>query len=347
LLPFSGMASDGVVGRNTDEEPNMFTSFFEDIADAFHPVATGDFGSFFSVLGVAKQSKSTTDAFDAGLNAQALEGEPVQKSERRIAEEKRSLALIELLQKAIERREAALNELHDEPGVPAAQVYGAGTPINRLSLEANTDEALAREVLGFVDMEGERVDMTDLLPPDACATDPTIISAEATHETLPEDAQAEAVPPGAPAAAIPRPRPLRGDVYSFSSTSLNGLPRPQSLAALEPSSPPRAAETTGSLGRVQNGAPPTPTGVTNSGADAPSDSNNSSADTEDFADDHERNGIPAYSPGLDDTAAAAPAPSASVGLTSSSNGYAPNYPPAPAPNGAGVGFTLSPARERI
>lgn len=281
---------------------NMFTSFWDDLADSFHPVATGDFGSFFSVLGVAKERQGVTDLFDAHHKdslAGVGEAEAPRASERHIAEEKRSLALIELLQKAIERREMALYKLRDEVGVPASTAVGGGTAISRLALEAKTDEALANEELGDVIIDGARVDMTDLLPPEACQVDPgvlaelldddedTIASEGATsqgeHEML-----HEASPPLAPEVKDMR----RQVTFRFQSTSLE-TPRAEDATALSrreerESDPPLKSDvpdttsegSTGSFRTVTPAEQAAPTGVSGAPADTyePSDGSTESLD---------------------------------------------------------------------
>jgi len=187
-------------------------NLFKELVDSLHPGVTGDFGSFFPVLGIAKESKNVTNAFDSGN---------LPKSARQVDEEKRSLALIELLQKAITRREQALHQLRDEPGVPASRSFGMGSPISRLALDPYTDAALASEDLGGFRVEGARVDMTDLLPKYALETDgfgPRPDDADigrVTHDV--ERVTHETAPVGS---TRTKRRPKARDAYPFVSAPL-------------------------------------------------------------------------------------------------------------------------------
>lgn len=192
--------------------PDMPFNLFKDLVDSLHPGVTGDFGSFFPVLGIAKESKNVTNAFDSGN---------LPKSARQVDEEKRSLALIELLQKAIKRREQALHQLRDEPGAPASRSFGMGSPISRLALDPYTDAALASEDLGGFRVEGARVDMTDLLPKYALETDgfgPRPDDADigrVTHDV--ERVTHETAPVGS---TRTKRRPKARDAYPFVSAPL-------------------------------------------------------------------------------------------------------------------------------
>ena len=248
-------------------------NLFQDLVDALHPGVTGDFGSFFSVLGVAKESKNVTNAFDSGMD------ENLPKSARQVDEEKRSLALIELLQKAIERREQALHQLRDEPGVPASMFFGVGSPISRLALDPNTDAALASEDLGGFRVEGARVDMTDLLPKYALETDgfgPRPDDADigrVTHDV--ERVTHETAPVGS---TRTKRRPKARDAYPFvsaplaSSTSYTGREPLGRVSRIEDS-------TTGAFRPSPRGAVTGGTGGTG-GEPADDESTESFADTD-------------------------------------------------------------------
>ena len=97
--------------------------------------------------------------------AERIRAEEEAANEAKLAKSRASLALIQLIQSAIERREALLRQMGEEPGLPASQAGGnsARTPVSRLALERHVDQALAREDLESVDLAAARLDMSELL----------------------------------------------------------------------------------------------------------------------------------------------------------------------------------------
>ena len=166
--------------------------FFDDLADSLAPWRTADLGC----IAIRNIPKDVPDEVlhpdDTGPTSEAGRLKLAQKAHLDAEKQQKarsSLALIQLIQAAIDRREALLREIGEHVGTPvddnararalAAEAGGVGTPIGRLALEEYTDQALAREELAPVDLAAARVDMSELLPRNAY--DPGYAYATAAH----------------------------------------------------------------------------------------------------------------------------------------------------------------------
>ena len=146
----------------------------DDLMESLTPWRTGDLGC----LSIRRAGEFSSSEGETGKTTDPhilAEAERQRAADERAAEEKAhrsraSLVLIQLIQSAIERREALLREMGEEPGLPAGrnvqavQHRGNGAAVGRLALEPYTDQALAREDLDSVDLNAARVDMSELLP---------------------------------------------------------------------------------------------------------------------------------------------------------------------------------------
>jgi hypothetical protein len=132
------------------------SGFFKDLADSFDPFKTGD-------MGCVAVRKVPLGGLQAECASPTRRPGPEPRPEV-VAAERQSLALITLIQLAIDRREQALRDLGEEISFQcSAAAFGDGTPIGRLAIEPFTDQALAREDLESADLIDARVDMTELL----------------------------------------------------------------------------------------------------------------------------------------------------------------------------------------
>lgn len=158
--------------------------FFDDLADSLSPWRTADLGCV-AVRKVPKDLRNGIPSIGeetgptSAAARQALALKAQQDAERQL-KCKSSLALIQLIQAAIERRETLLAQMGESIGTPvdAARAL-AQMSIGRLALEDYTDQALAREELAPVDLAAARVDMSELLP--RKAYDPGYAHATAAH----------------------------------------------------------------------------------------------------------------------------------------------------------------------
>ena len=133
----------------------MSLGIFDDLADSLAPWRTADLGCI-AVRKVATEQPLTADEFEStGPTSLAEREEAAKKAREEAARQERgrsSLALIQLIQAAIERRETLLRDLGEGAGTPAEQAGAAPagaaagtTPVGRLALEEFPDQALARE----------------------------------------------------------------------------------------------------------------------------------------------------------------------------------------------------------
>ena len=172
----------------------MAEGFLDDLADSLAPWRTADLGC----IAVRKVSQGGVLHDDTGPTSLAAREEAARRAQEEQEKQSRgrgSLALIQLIQTAIERREKLLRELGESIGTPADHMTAVGadkaqaaanargapisTPIGRLALEDFPDQALAREELAPVDLAAARVDMSELLPRNAF--DPDYANATTSH----------------------------------------------------------------------------------------------------------------------------------------------------------------------
>ena len=167
----------------------MSLGILDDLADSLAPWRTADLGCI-AVRKVATEQPLTADEFEStGPTSLAEREEAAKKAREEAARQERgrsSLALIQLIQAAIERRETLLRDLGEGAGTPAEQAGAAPagaaagtTPVGRLALEEFPDQALAREELAAIDLAAARVDMAELLPRNAF--DPGYADTAAAH----------------------------------------------------------------------------------------------------------------------------------------------------------------------
>ena len=102
----------------------MSLGIFDDLADSLAPWRTADLGCI-AVRKVATEQPLTADEFEStGPTSLAEREEAAKKAREEAARQERgrsSLALIQLIQAAIERRETLLRDLGEGAGTPAEQ----------------------------------------------------------------------------------------------------------------------------------------------------------------------------------------------------------------------------------
>ena len=183
--------------------------FLSDLADSFDPLATGDLGCvsvrYVRADGTGEPTGETLSErrVPIGATGRLPARAKKKKSPEVAAAERRSLALIQLMQAAIAKRENALLKRSDS----ARDVAGIG----RLALLNYGDQDLAREDIEETDLDTARVDMTELLPlewhelaarKDAMVGDDQSFSSSCTDseeaEPLAQDETLAALPPSPP-----------------------------------------------------------------------------------------------------------------------------------------------------
>ena len=165
---------DGLAVSDDDYESDF--PIIGDLLESLTPWRTGDLGC----VSIRREGDFSVNEEETGMTedpqviaeAERIRAEEEAANEAKLAKSRASLALIQLIQSAIERREALLRQMGEEPGLPASQAGGnsARTPVSRLALERHVDQALAREDLESVDLAAARLDMSELLP--RAAADP-------------------------------------------------------------------------------------------------------------------------------------------------------------------------------
>lgn len=163
----------------------MSIPFLSDLGDALTPFKTGDYGVFEyrwcdeDEFEAAPADIPWTSHANTSAAVRAIEAQPEPAMS---LEMQQSLQLIPMIQRAIERREAALRNVQASDAARAMLSGPTGSRssrrnpnyevLGRLALEPYTDQALAKEDMAEADLLNSRVDMTDLLPPDLLGDHP-------------------------------------------------------------------------------------------------------------------------------------------------------------------------------